>query len=341
MTLPKVTIQSARLRLTLTYLGIIMALSLSFSSVFYRQSVDEARGNLAGQHAGLRDYIYFASPERVQVIQDAQLKDFRSKLLLRLAVLNLGMLTVGAAVSYMLARRSLLPLEEALISQGRFTSDAAHELRTPLTAMKTETEVALRDKNLSSAGAREVLESNLEEIAKLETLTSALLRLAQSSEKVDDSYWQDYALADILQKARDRLANKASERGIKLTLPVTNKVIVHGDPDQLVELFVTLLGNAIKYSHDKGRVDVKITKSSSDKVRVDVSDRGVGITEVDLPHIFERFYRADASRTREGTEGYGLGLSLAQAIVTAHGGEIKVKSTYGKGSTFSVLLPLR
>lgn len=337
MSLPHITIKSARLRLGLTYLAIIMALSLGFSTVFYYQSVNEARGNLQRQQLQLKDFLYFTTPEGVQRIQDRQLGSFKSNLQKRLAALNLGMLALGSAVSYFLALRSMRPLAEAFEAQGRFTSDAAHELRTPLTAMKTETEVALRTRGLTVSDAKTTLKSNLEEIAKLETLTSALLRLSRSTGKVDTSHWQDYKLLDILRAAHDRLADKAATRGIKLNLP-KSRAIVHGDPDQLTELFVTVFGNAIKYSHDGGEVAVRV-KSRDKAVCVDVVDRGVGIAEVDLPHIFERFYRADTARSKAEAEGYGLGLSLADAIATAHGGEIKVKSTYGKGSTFSVILP--
>lgn len=338
MSIPVITIKSSRTRLTLTYLSIIMALSIGFSTVFYFQSVSEARGNLAGQRESLSDFLYFYSPENIQTIQESQLGNFKRNLIKNLTALNVGMLMLGAAVSYILARRSLRPLEEALTQQGRFTSDAAHELRTPLTAMKTETEVALRMRSLTAKEARAVMRSNLEEIAKLETLTSALLRLARSSEKVDTSNWQDYKLADILRAARSRLIDKAEARKISIKLPKT-KLVVHGDPDQLTELFVTLIGNAVKYSHDGGEVSIKAT--SNDRINVDVTDRGIGIAEVDLPHIFERFYRADQSRSKRGAEGYGLGLSLAEAIAATHGGKITVKSEYGKGSTFTVSLPKR
>src|SRR5690606_9217167 len=121
-------------------------------------------------------------------------------------------------------------------------------------------------------------------------------------------------------------------------LPKT-KLVVHGDPDQLTELFVTLIGNAVKYSHDGGEVSIKAT--SNDRINVDVTDRGIGIAEVDLPHIFERFYRADQSRSKRGAEGYGVGLSRAEAIAATHGGKITVKSEYRKGSTFTVSLPKR
>lgn len=337
MSLPQLTFKSARARLSLTYLAIIMALTIGFSAVFYFQSIRAADTGLTKQLHELRGNLYFTTTDGLDRIHDAELRRFRDNLLAKLVLFNAGMFAVAVAASYLLARRSLRPLEEALVSQSRFTSDAAHELRTPLTAMKTEIEVALRDKKLKSQDAREVLESNLEEIAKLQLLTSGLLRLATNAEKVDKTNWQTYKLSEILQAAQDRLSEKANARGISVTV-LRTKAVVYGDPDQLIELFVTLLGNAIKYSHDKGKVQLMI-KDSERRVVVDVIDAGVGIADVDLPHIFERFYRADRSRTRSAAEGYGLGLSLAEAIVAAHDGKISVKSTYGKGSVFTVILP--
>ncbi len=337
MSIPAFTITSARLRLALTYLSIIMILSLGFSGVFYYQSVDEARRNLQRQQVQLREYLYFATPEGIQTIQDRQLSLFRNNLIKRLAAANAGMLLLGAGVSYILARRSLRPLEEALQAQSRFTSDAAHELRTPLTAMKTEIEVGLRAKTIKTSEAKEILTSNLEEIAKLEVLTSALLRLAKSSETIDKSQWKDYRLDDVLHTAEARVANRAKARNITLQRQKT-KLVVHGDPDQLTELFVTLLANAVKYSHENAKVQITAARKD-DKIRVDIIDKGIGIAEVDLPHIFDRFYRADLSRNKTKANGYGLGLSLARAIADAHGAEINVKSEYGKGSTFTVELP--
>lgn len=329
--------QPARTRLALTYLAIIMILSLGFSSVIYVQSTNEAKANLQRQTSQLQEYLYFTTPQGVQRIQDTQLRAFKRNLIRQLLALNLGMLIIGALVSYILALRSLRPLEETMAAQSRFTSDAAHELRTPLTVMKAEIEVALRDKKLTKADAIETLKSTIEEVDKLDALTSALLRLADSSDKQDRSYWQDYALADILAGAKDRVSSLAGNRSITIKLPKT-KAVVHGDPDQLVELFVILLDNAIKYSPDGSTVSVeaKITSSSA---YVKVIDKGAGIADVDLPHIFDRFYRAEQSRNKSQKSGYGLGLSLAQSIVHSHQGKIGVKSKLGKGSIFCVELP--
>ncbi len=331
-------IASSRVRLAVTYLAIIMVLSFGFSGFLYVQSVQEAKGNLSRQSTRLRDYLYFTSPEQIQSIQDNQLQAFKKSLIKRLLVLNLGMFVLGGCLSIILAKRSLRPMERALEAQSRFTSDAAHELRTPLTAMKTEIEVALRSKKLKLSEAKETLSSSLEEVVKLELLTSALLRLARDSRNIDRTYWQHYKLADILQTAYDRLAEKSKLKDIGIELPKT-KLIIFGDPDQLVELFVTLLGNAIKYSPNKSKIQIKAHKDHNSMVVIKVIDNGIGISQIDLPHIFERFYRADHSRNKSKVDGYGLGLSLAESIVKTHNGKITVKSTVGEGSVFTVLLP--
>jgi two-component system, OmpR family, sensor histidine kinase CiaH len=332
---------SARTRLALTYLTIIMALSIGFSFYFYHQSTNEANSGLRRQAGQLGPNLFFTNPDSLDKIRVAGQKEFNRRLRNRLIMLNIGMLTVGTVASFYLAKRSLEPLEESMAAQSRFTSDAAHEIRTPLTAMKTEIEVALRSGKLTSAEARELLNSNLEEINKLESLTSALLRLAKSSQTpVDPQALPVVELGGSFMSALSRVTAAADTKSIVLKTPKTLPYIVHGDPDQLTELFVVLLDNAIKYSPDKTQIVVTAAKSS-DHVAVTIKDQGVGIKPDDLPHIFERFYRADLSRTKSvSASGYGLGLSLAESIMKAHGGVIKVSSKPDKGTTFVLEFPL-
>jgi len=329
---------SHRTRLALTYLGIIMVLSLGFSTIFYNQSTREVGAGYKFQTNELHDNLYFTPPSTIERIRDNGLDRFRVNLLWRLFILNLTMLVAGAIVSFYLAERSLEPLEEAMAAQGRFTSDAAHELRTPLTAMKAEIEVALRSKKLTDKDAREILESNLEEIVKLENLTAALLRLAKNSHSADTSTWKSVKITEVLKDAAARVDTQLKASHMKMDLPEPATTTVRGDRDQLVELFVILMDNAIKYGTEKTTVTVTANKDDGNVV-VTVADKGIGIKESELPHIFERFYRADQSRTKSRITGYGLGLSVARAITDAHDGTIAANSKAGEGTTFTVTLP--
>jgi signal transduction histidine kinase len=330
---------SHRTRLALTYLGIIMVLSVCFSAIFYHESTHEVGAGFRRQENQLRGNLYFAPPATMTQIRDDGLDHFRSILLWRLVILNIAMFVAGIAVSLFLAEKSLEPLEEAMAAQSRFTSDAAHELRTPLTVMKTEIEVALRFGKLTDSESREILSSNLEEIIKLENLTAALLRLAKNSHDGDNKNWKDEVVTEILRDAAERVAVPLKLQKMTISLPDPAVTTVHGDRDQLVELFVILLDNAIKYGTEK--TDIKVSAAQDDgHVIVTISDKGIGINETDLPHIFDRFYRADQSRTKtKTTSGYGLGLSVAQAVVDAHAGDISATSKLGKGTTFTVSLP--
>lgn len=329
---------SHRSRLALTYLSIIMVLSIGFSAIFYHDSSHEVGVGFKRQVVRLRNNLYFAPSNTIDQIRNDGIDDFRSGLFWRLVFLNFGMLVVGGALSIYLAEKSLEPLEEAMDAQSRFTSDAAHELRTPLTAIKTEIEVALRAGKLTDKEAKEILSSNLEEIVKLESLTAALLRLAKNTHKKDTNQIQDVVVTEILSEAAERVASPLKEQSMTIDLPESAVTTIRGDKDQLVELFVILFDNAIKYGTKKTSVIVTANKDDG-QVVVGVADKGIGISEDDLPHIFERFYRADQSRTKTKITGYGLGLSVAQAIVDSHKGTISATSKLGEGTTFTIVLP--
>ena len=331
-------LHAARNRLAFTYLVIIMALSIGFSGIFYHQSTSANNNGLRRQAGQLGPNIFFSTPSAMERIRRDGQAEFNRNLLTRLILLNAGMLLAGAFTSLYLARRSLEPLEESMIAQSRFTSDAAHELRTPLTAMKTEIEVALRSGKISAAEAREILTSNLEEIEKLDSLTNALLRLARSQQQPDVGSLPVVEIDDSFKAALARIDDQSQERKIRLDVPEAIPFKVHGDVGQLTELFVVLLDNAIKYSPEKSTITVKATKSG-DSIAIEIKDKGIGIKPEDLPHIFERFYRADQSRNKNIASGYGLGLSLAESIMKAHDGVIKVASNPGKGTTFILEFP--
>jgi signal transduction histidine kinase len=328
---------SATVRLTAWYLGIIMVISLFFSTTVYELSkgqIDEGfrrQAIMFTQRPTLDSNYSLPSFERIQ-------REINQRLILRLVYTNLIILSLGGVGSYLLARRTLRPIEEALTAQSRFTADASHELRTPLTAMQTEIEVALRDKKLSIGEARELLGSNLEEVAKLRTLSNGLLMLARQQ----DGEGPTFKAVDI-RKLADAATKRLHKQITESKASIDNQLPslkVRGDHDSLIEVFVNLLENAIKYSDVPAQITLN-GHTSGGRANILVSDKGRGMKASDLPYIFNRFYRADSSRSKTTAEGYGLGLSIVKQIVDMHHGVIRVESKPGEGSTFSIELPLQ
>lgn len=338
-------IKSAAFKLTLWYLGIILVLSTLFSIALYRESYTQISENAEHQRGAIQRLPLpgVFEPRRTEFLQvlDDQLDADRRRLQLRLLILNLGTLLLGGGAAYLLARRTLRPIQESLDAQGRFTADASHELRTPLTAMRTEIEVALRDKSLGAADARELLGSNLEEIAKLEALSAGLLRLARSDGRLEAAAVSNVPVRALFDAAAKRFESRIQDRKINLELKAGPETIA-GDRDSLIELVAILLDNAIKYSPESSNISLASAVTGS-QVRLAVADEGEGIRAEDLPHIFDRFYRSDRSRTKGKAHvgGYGLGLSIARRIVELHRGTITVESQLEKGTTFKVKLPIQ
>jgi two-component system sensor histidine kinase CiaH len=326
---------SAALKLTTWYLAIILALSVSTSLVIYRTSSADLNHNNQRQVGYFNNFLRPIDINNYSVLRQNQLDEDKQHLKDRLVLFNIFILVGGGVISYALARRTLEPIEEALESQKRFTGDASHELRTPLTAMQTEIEVALRDKNLSKKEATDLLRSNLEEVSKLKALSEGLLQLA-SANTINTS--QAVSAKEVVATAVSRAEKAAKFKDISLIVSGKD-LTIRGNQESLVDLVSILLDNAIKYSH--AGTKVSITSSKNDKTGlISVTDQGQGIEAGDLPHIFERFYRADTSRHKADTGGYGLGLAIAKRIADIHNGSIEVKSTPNKGSSFNIHIPL-
>lgn len=325
---------SAALRLTLWYLAIIMTVSIVFSGMLYRVSADNLRRNLNRQIGYFNNFLGPGDFDNYAQLRQNQLNQDMNLLKANLVIFNLLVLAGGGAASYWLARRTLEPIENALELQSRFAADASHELRTPLTAIQTENEVALRNPKLNKQQAIGLLKSNLEEIAKLKGLSEGLLQLASTGQAED---LQNLSINETIQTAVNRLSKPAAQKKIKI-LNKAKDLAVRGHPDSLSELFYIFIDNAIKYSPPKSQITITARKHHR-AVQVKISDQGRGISPADLPSIFERFYRAEHSRSREDSGGYGLGLAIAKKITEAHRGHIEVSSVLGKGTSFIVHLP--
>lgn len=328
---------AAYLKLTTFYVLIVMTISISFSVVLYNISLSELGKGLGRQTGILKDLTKKESLvqqfQDLELIRQNQLEESNDHLRLNLIYFNLLILLLSSISSYFLARKTLEPIEEAVDAQSHFTADASHELRTPLTAMKTGIEVSLRDKKFTLAAAKTLLESNLEEIEKLESLSNALLKLARFQES-DKKNFDKVFLEEVVVESYEKVESLARKKGITFSPEITKMTVV-GDRQSLVELFVILFENAIKYSNSGTKVKIVMQKDGPHSI-VRVIDSGIGIKASDLPHIFNRFYRADTSRSKLKADGYGLGLSIAKQIVDIHGASINVKSVPNKGSEFII-----
>jgi signal transduction histidine kinase len=237
-----------------------------------------------------------------------------------------------------LARRTLEPIEAAHEQQKRFTADVSHELRTPLTALKMESEVALLDKEVTKADLKHTLSSNLEEVAKLEALINNLLRLSQLENTQIREHFVATDLRELAADASATLLLVAKKRHITVASDL-HKVNVLGDSVLITQLITIILDNAIKYSLPKSIVRIT-TRKNGNNAQLIIVDEGIGIEPDALPHIFDRFYRADKARNKTDSQGYGLGLSLAKMITDLHRGSIHITSLSKQGTTVTVNLPL-
>ncbi|WP_342318384.1 sensor histidine kinase [Corynebacterium mayonis] len=216
----------------------------------------------------------------------------------------------------------------------RFVGDASHELRTPLTSIRGYTE--LYHKGMAP-DADMVLNKIDQESGRMKLLVEDLLALTRAEGTRLDT--RVINMVEICQAAADSSCAAFPEREIHVYDDTLGKALVDGDPDRLHQVFMNLIANAFKHGGPQARVKVTV-RQNLDKVFIDVTDDGVGMRQEDAEHIFERFYRADSSRNRAGGGGSGLGLAITRSLIEQHGGVISVDSSPGRGSTFTVSLPM-
>jgi signal transduction histidine kinase len=229
-------------------------------------------------------------------------------------------------------------LNQAFKQQRRFVADASHELRTPVAAICSATDVALaQSPDLEECIC--VLHEVNAQAERLGWLIRDLLILARSDEgqvQLDHELVQlDLLVSDVVTT----LEPLAVERGITLQVQKLEPAIVLGDASRLIQCVINLLDNALTYTNTEGTVTLTVQVIDNSGC-ITVQDTGIGIAPGDIPHIFDRFYRADPARSHRGGGGSGLGLAIVDWVVRAHGGSIKVESQLGQGSTFSMILPL-
>jgi two-component system, OmpR family, sensor histidine kinase CiaH len=253
------------------------------------------------------------------------------KMLVGLLVGGLGGIVLAAIGGWWLARKSLRPVKDAFSRQQDFVADASHELKTPLAVIRANAEFIQQEQPENHEA-----EDILRETDRLSTLVDGLLAMARGD--LPEQYRGDVDLAELVHDVVDAFAPIAAERGIELTAAAGEDVHVRGDREQLRQVLVILLDNALRYTPTGGRVHVQARQDGSFAV-LTVHDTGVGIAQEQVERVFERFFRGDGARNRQ-SGGAGLGLAIARELVSQHSGRISVESTEGAGSTFTVRLPL-
>jgi len=253
----------------------------------------------------------------------------------RLPVANSGdeLEQLSVALNRMIAR-----LDEAFQNSRRFAADASHDLRTPLTILRGELENLVDDPQ-QDAALRERLAGLLEEAIHLSKIVEQLFILTQLDSGESRGEWQRFDLAELARTTADQMSLLAEDKNITLICAADQPICVLGDRSRIKQVIVNLLDNAIKYTPPQGRVLARVDGVNGTAI-LEVEDTGIGIPPDALPHVFERFYRVDKTRSAEA-ESAGLGLAIVKSICAAHGAEVEGFSVPNAGSRFTVKLPLQ
>lgn len=281
----------------------------------------------------------YSPVEKIQIVYN--LKREREMLTHLLIVIGFGsLLSVFIAIlaGIYLANKALIPIKRSWEKQQQFVSNASHELRTPLSVMKLNLEHLFRHPDHIIEQESQIIHQTIQEINYLTKMITDLLTLARSDSNEIQLMQDNIQLDAIIQQVVKTFTSFAASKRIQVTadLPLIKMV---GDKERLKQLFIILIDNALKYTSENGSILIKGNIMNS-YVHIEIIDNGLGISKEDLPHIFDRYYRGDKSRSRH-LEGSGLGLSIAKWIIESHSGKIRIRSNEGEGTHIFVTLPIK
>lgn len=321
----------SRLMLTGVYVAIllvILCVSTSVTRALFSRRLDVRFHPMLGEEVVIReDRLLPPDPSMVR-------KDLTDALFL----VNGSLLLLAGVSSFWLAEITLRPIKRAYQKQRQFLSDASHELRTPLAILQTDLENERAEAGDTKTISR--LDSHLEEVRRMGRLVNDLLLLSRLGEaRKDVPAPQKTPVAEVVEKTFERLLRLASERGITFVPPRhLPDLYVDIEKEVLLQALTNVVKNAILYNKPNGTVSMEVVEVSG-QVLISVCDTGLGMSPEDTVQVFDRFYRADRSRSRE-TGGSGLGLSIAQSAIEQAGGSISLVSTPNKGTTVTITLPV-
>lgn len=313
--------KKARYKLTAYYVGIMLVILVIFSSVLIYTIELKLRETLSG---------------RIIMVETEEDPIEHANNTIETIVYSIDgiLLLIIAFSSYFLAGRTLKPIKDSLDAQRKFSADASHDLRTPLSIIITESEVALQS-NSKQNDFKEVVKSNLEEAKKMSGLVNDLLIISRGENEKTTNNFVVSDLHNFIEKIISKMKSQAENKGLKLEIDEYKKILIKIDLNSFERAISNVLQNAIHYTKNGG---IKTSLIEDDiKVHIVIKDTGVGISEQDLPHVFDRFYKAEHSRNDKS--GSGLGLSISKQIIEQHQGTIKINSTINVGTIVTITIP--
>lgn len=242
-------------------------------------------------------------------------------------------------ISRFFANKAIQPIKEAFDKQTQFIGDASHELKTPLSVINTNVDVLISNSDDTINNQSKWLHYIKSEVERMTKLTNDLLYLTQVNYSDVRMIYTDFNISDTVESSILTMEAVIFENDILLNYEIQPNLTINGNNEQIKQVVMILLDNALKYTEPKGKINLTLKRDNS-SVLLSITNTGKGIPEAHLDRIFDRFYRVDKSRSRN-SGGYGLGLAIAKAIVEQHGGKISVKSILNESTTFKIELPLK
>jgi signal transduction histidine kinase len=311
-----------------------------FRETLQREEMVVATVQGANGNARVVSIPMYESGEMVGVMQYARslrrVQQTVGELVLVLLPLGLGALGLAAVGGLYMAGRAVKPVREAFDRQRAFIADASHELKTPLTLVRVDTEVL--QSNLDDPDDKELADEVLAETERMDVILSDLLTMARLDANVLDVARKPFDVSGLIEEEAERFSVRASRKGVRLEVRAPPELLATGDPARTGQILAALLDNALRVTPAGGSVRVG-AREKEGRVEAIVSDTGPGVLPEHLPYIFERFYRAEAARSRADGGGTGIGLAIARGFARAQGGELEAENAKDGGAVFRLKLP--
>ena len=315
---------------------------LSNSEVFSQEELPSLLHTIVSQEKNFgilysQDAIYYRSgktPYKIAIASTDYIVHSVVNLVLVLLAVWVGAMLLFLLISIRLSAVAARPMEEAMQREKQFVADASHDLKTPLSVILANNSILMENPENKVGDLRRWLDSTQEAAKRMQKLIAEMLTLADVERQDVPLVREEVDLANITMKADLELESVAFEKNVTLEDDLPDRCMVTGNADYLLRIVMSLLENALKYEPSGGRVSIHLTQSKK-KTVLSVCNRGSRIADEDLPHVFDRFYRSDKSRTNSAGS-FGLGLAITKEMVERLGGTISVTSSQEEGTVFSV-----